>query len=72
MAAPLRELCDVSKTFASRPGAVSALDSIDLEIEAGEIFAVIGHSGAGKSTLVRLVNALEHATSCPSRSTETP
>ncbi|MFJ9824894.1 methionine ABC transporter ATP-binding protein [Streptomyces sp. NPDC101160] len=63
MAPPLIELRDVSKTFTSRSTTVSALDSIDLEIEAGEIFAIIGHSGAGKSTLVRLINALEHATS---------
>ncbi|MFI8966155.1 methionine ABC transporter ATP-binding protein [Streptomyces sp. NPDC053493] len=61
--APLIELRDVSKTFTSRSTTVSALDSIDLEIEAGEIFAIIGHSGAGKSTLVRLINALEQATS---------
>ncbi|MFH8626266.1 methionine ABC transporter ATP-binding protein [Streptomyces vietnamensis] len=63
MAPPLIELRGVGKTFASRSTTVSALDSIDLEIEAGEIFAIIGHSGAGKSTLVRLINALEHATS---------
>ncbi|MFF0428049.1 methionine ABC transporter ATP-binding protein [Streptomyces sp. NPDC004520] len=63
MAPPLIELRDVSKTFTARSTTVSALDSIDLEIEAGEIFAIIGHSGAGKSTLVRLINALEHASS---------
>ncbi|MFF8835247.1 methionine ABC transporter ATP-binding protein [Streptomyces sp. NPDC015130] len=64
MAPPLITLDNVSKTFSSRSAtAVPALDSIDLEIEAGEIFAIIGHSGAGKSTLVRLINALEHATS---------
>ncbi|GHB72117.1 methionine import ATP-binding protein MetN [Streptomyces viridiviolaceus] len=61
--APLIEFRDVSKTFTSRAGTVSALASIDLEIEAGEIFAIIGHSGAGKSTLVRLINALEGVTS---------
>nr|WP_231713648.1 methionine ABC transporter ATP-binding protein [Arthrobacter sp. zg-Y916] len=36
---------------------------INLEIEAGEIYGIIGYSGAGKSTLVRLINALETATS---------
>ncbi|WP_225803046.1 methionine ABC transporter ATP-binding protein [Streptomyces sp. NK15101] len=61
--APLIEFRDVGKTFRSGSTTVSALDSIDLSIDAGEIFAIIGHSGAGKSTLVRLINGLEHATS---------
>ncbi|MCC9193356.1 methionine ABC transporter ATP-binding protein [Arthrobacter sp. zg-Y916] len=42
---------------------VTALRDINLEIEAGEIYGIIGYSGAGKSTLVRLINALETATS---------
>ncbi|WP_369143104.1 methionine ABC transporter ATP-binding protein [Streptomyces sp. R44] len=61
--APLIEFRDVSKTFTSGSTTVSALDSIDLEINAGEIFAIIGYSGAGKSTLVRMINALEGVTS---------
>ncbi|MEU9857791.1 methionine ABC transporter ATP-binding protein [Streptomyces sp. NPDC047974] len=61
--APLIEFRNVSKTFTSGSTTVSALDSIDLEIDAGEIFAIIGYSGAGKSTLVRMINALEGATS---------
>ncbi|KRB80145.1 methionine ABC transporter ATP-binding protein [Nocardioides sp. Root190] len=40
-----------------------AVDGVDLSVEKGEIFAIIGYSGAGKSTLVRLVNALEPVTS---------
>ncbi|MFE5908657.1 methionine ABC transporter ATP-binding protein [Streptomyces wedmorensis] len=60
---PLIEFRDVSKTFTSGSTTVSALDSIDLEIDAGEIFAIIGYSGAGKSTLVRMINALEGVTS---------
>ncbi|MEV4313608.1 methionine ABC transporter ATP-binding protein [Actinocrispum sp. NPDC049592] len=59
MTAPLIEFRGVGKTF----GGVTALDRVDLTIDAGEIYAVIGHSGAGKSTLVRLVNALERPTS---------
>ncbi|WP_114905935.1 methionine ABC transporter ATP-binding protein [Ornithinimicrobium murale] len=57
------EFRDVSKVFASRAGDVTAVDHIDLTIEEGEIFAVIGYSGAGKSTLVRLINGLERVTS---------
>ncbi len=62
----LVELRDVVKEF---PGArrgdppQRAVDGVDLSVEAGEIFAIIGYSGAGKSTLVRLVNALEPVTS---------
>ncbi|MGR2753900.1 methionine ABC transporter ATP-binding protein [Agromyces arachidis] len=43
--------------------AVTAVDDVSLEIEAGDVYGIIGYSGAGKSTLVRLVNALEPATS---------
>ncbi|SJM63131.1 methionine ABC transporter ATP-binding protein [Gulosibacter sp. 10] len=40
-----------------------AVDGVSLDIEAGDIYGVIGYSGAGKSTLVRLINALEPTTS---------
>lgn len=35
------------------------LSDISLDIEAGEIFGIVGHSGAGKSTLLRCLNGLE-------------
>ncbi len=59
-------LRDVTKTYPprSRGAAVTAaVDSVSLDIEAGEIHGIIGYSGAGKSTLVRLINALERPTS---------
>lgn len=40
-----------------------ALKGIDLQINKGEIFGIIGHSGAGKSTLLRMINLLERPTS---------
>ncbi|RIQ30259.1 methionine ABC transporter ATP-binding protein [Jiangella rhizosphaerae] len=61
--APLISFQDVTKDFGSGDRAVRAVDGVTLDIEAGEIFGVIGYSGAGKSTLVRLVNALETVTS---------
>ncbi|UGT56412.1 methionine ABC transporter ATP-binding protein [Nocardia asteroides] len=62
-AAAAVEFRSVSKVFGSGADRHVALDGIDLRIERGEIFGVIGYSGAGKSTLVRLINALEKPTS---------
>ena len=52
----------IRKTFESKAGKVRALKDIDLTIDEGEIFGIIGLSGAGKSTLVRCLNLLERPT----------
>ncbi|MFR1832039.1 MAG: methionine ABC transporter ATP-binding protein [Lachnospiraceae bacterium] len=52
----------LGKQFSTANGTVNALDNINLEIEKGEIFGIIGLSGAGKSTLVRCINFLEKPT----------
>lgn len=57
------EFRSVTKVFGSGKDRHVALDALDLRIERGEIFGVIGYSGAGKSTLVRLINALEKPSS---------
>ena len=57
------ELKNLSKTYSSASGSVEALRDINLTIEDGEIFGIIGLSGAGKSTLVRCINLLERPTS---------
>lgn len=59
---PIIELRGVGKTFQSTDGEVVALDGINISINKGDIFGVIGMSGAGKSTLVRCVNLLERPT----------
>ena len=56
------ELKDLSKTFNASSGTVEALKDINLTINDGEIFGIIGLSGAGKSTLVRCINLLERPT----------
>jgi D-methionine transport system ATP-binding protein len=63
---PLISLRDVTKSYppSQRGGQpVHAVERLNLDIDAGDIYGIIGYSGAGKSTLVRLINALEHATS---------
>ena len=51
------------KTFGTGESAVHALEDINLDIQEGEIFGIIGLSGAGKSTLVRCMNLLERPSS---------
>ncbi len=57
------QLKNVSKEFKSKTNNVKALTDINLQIEKGEIFGIIGTSGAGKSTLIRCMNLLEKPTS---------
>ncbi|MCD7854728.1 MAG: ATP-binding cassette domain-containing protein [Clostridiales bacterium] len=47
------------KTYGEGSSKVEALKNINIEIERGEIFGIIGLSGAGKSSLVRCINLLE-------------
>ncbi|WFA09273.1 ATP-binding cassette domain-containing protein [Tissierella sp. Yu-01] len=56
------QLIDVSKTFKTDKTNVHAVKDVNLTINDGEIFGVIGYSGAGKSTLVRCINLLERPT----------
>ena len=59
MSETIIQLRGLSKTFGTGEGAVNALKNIDLDIEKGDIYGIIGLSGAGKSTLVRCMNLLE-------------
>lgn len=56
------QLSHIEKTYDSPSGPVKALKGIELTIERGEIFGIIGLSGAGKSTLIRCINMLERPT----------
>ena len=55
-------LSSVKKSYKSAEGEVTALKGVDLSIERGEIYGIIGLSGAGKSTLIRCINMLERPT----------
>ena len=53
------EIKNLSKSFSGQ----KVLDSLDLEIEKGQVIALVGASGAGKSTFLRSMNYLEEADS---------
>lgn len=46
---------NLQKSFGSH----KVLQNINLNVDAGEVFGIVGHSGAGKSTLLRCLNGLE-------------
>ena len=59
---PLIQIIDLEKEYVSKNSTVTALKNINLNINKGDIFGIIGMSGAGKSTLVRCINYLEKPT----------
>lgn len=50
---------NLSKTYITPHSQIKALSNVNLQIEKGDIFGIIGFSGAGKSTLIRCLNRLE-------------
>ena len=59
---PLIEIKNLRKVYQTPGGEVTALDGINLRIERGQIYGIIGMSGAGKSTLIRCMNRLDTPT----------
>ena len=55
-------LKNLTKEFNNGKEKLTAIDNVDLNVNKGEIFGIVGLSGAGKSTLVRCINRLEEPT----------
>src|SRR5450830_2100879 len=51
-------LKNISLSYPGHPTPVQALQGVNLQVRAGEVFGVIGRSGAGKSSLIRVINLL--------------
>ncbi|MEP5089083.1 MAG: ATP-binding cassette domain-containing protein, partial [Paracoccaceae bacterium] len=58
--APILDLTGIQKTYnVGKPGEVSVLRGVDLQVQAGEVVALVAPSGAGKSTLLHIAGLLD-------------
>ena len=60
---PVVELEEVTRRYQVGSGVVTALEDVDLRVEAGEFVVVLGPSGSGKTTLLNMIGALDVPTS---------
>jgi lipoprotein-releasing system ATP-binding protein len=58
-AEPLIQVEKLEKTYRTGRGPLTLFRDLDLEVEAGELVAIVGQSGAGKSTLLHILGALD-------------
>ncbi len=61
--AAIIEFKEVSKSYQSQGGEISALSKVSFSMEAGDFLSLVGKSGAGKSTLIKLLIGEEKPTS---------
>ena len=57
--APLVQVSGLEKTYQTARGAFHLFHGLDLQVETGEMVAIVGQSGAGKSTLLHILGALD-------------
>jgi lipoprotein-releasing system ATP-binding protein len=55
---PVIQVRNLEKTYTTARGALTLFHGLNLEIQAGEMVAIVGQSGAGKSTLLHILGAL--------------
>lgn len=60
---PIVRILNLEKTYTTGRGPLTLFRNLDLEIEAGELVAIVGRSGAGKSTLLHILGALDSPSS---------
>lgn len=63
MSEPVIDLKQIDIVFKEKKQTVHAVDHVDLTVERGDVYGIVGYSGAGKSTLVRVINLLQKPTS---------
>ncbi len=61
MSTPLIQLRGLTRRFVTGAETVTVLDDVNLDIEAGEMIAIVGQSGSGKSTLMNILGCLDRA-----------
>jgi lipoprotein-releasing system ATP-binding protein len=61
-AGPIIQVSGLEKTYQTARGSLTLFRGLDLEIETGEMVAIVGQSGAGKSTLLHMLGALDAPT----------
>ena len=59
IASPLVQVIDLQKTYQTARGTLNLFEQLNLEVEGGEMVAIVGQSGAGKSTLLHILGALD-------------